>query len=484
MNFGDQPFDGRYEHAVEADNYDVADWEEVLVDITALKREQERMFQDWDYMPNTFQDTFMELYQPDPRVRDEWTVKEKYLFNRAVVDEFSKLEEVQKLRIDCFNDLYSSAFAMTGLVPALEDIFLKNKELHDQLQEMAEQIAQQQQQPGGMDPQAQADAQGQMQQMIQDAGLGDQIKKAMGKAADKASRDLGDQQEAARSFGLEQGQLERMPFPERQALMQKLTNKEMQKFADLLGTFRLVARAAKRDVKSDTPEEMHSLVLGQDVERASFSSLMNLADDLTEDLFWNALLSGELVQNKLVGPATLGRGPVMMVVDESGSMSSPCAGVTRMKWAKALALVLLEQCRKYGRDFTYIGFSGYHQSWSWQAEKGRCAPASITQLIEHFFNGGTSPYESLVDAMNIIGRYPATNRPDLIMVSDGEFAVPDAGFLKNWNDMKTRTKAQTFGVALQDGGRSMQPLMDSVLKLTDLTARAGSMGDIIKKINN
>ena len=85
-----------------------------------------------------------------------------------------------------------------------------------------------------------------------------------------------------------------------------------------------------------------------------------------------------------------GRGPLIIVRDESGSMAgAPHAMAVALEWA------LLEIARRDNRPFYSIPFSGRGQYDVWYA--GDNDAQSLAEHLAHFYNGGTEVV-SAVDA--------------------------------------------------------------------------------------
>jgi uncharacterized protein with von Willebrand factor type A (vWA) domain len=67
-------------------------------------------------------------------------------------------------------------------------------------------------------------------------------------------------------------------------------------------------------------DEIVDITLGDDLRRVVSSELALLSDPETEDLFYAEYIAAELPIYTMVGEEHAGRGPIVLVVDESGSM--------------------------------------------------------------------------------------------------------------------------------------------------------------------
>jgi uncharacterized protein with von Willebrand factor type A (vWA) domain len=83
-----------------------------------------------------------------------------------------------------------------------------------------------------------------------------------------------------------------------------------------------------------------------------------LADADLEDLFYLRFAERGLRQYNLIGHEPEGQGPIIIAIDESGSMTTDYGGMTSEVWSKAVMLALLSIARLQKRDLAVIYFSG------------------------------------------------------------------------------------------------------------------------------
>jgi uncharacterized protein with von Willebrand factor type A (vWA) domain len=162
-------------------------------------------------------------------------------------------------------------------------------------------------------------------------------------------------------------------------------------------------------------DEIVDLKFGDDLRRVLPTELAALADDDYEDDFYMRYLGSELRVYDTVGEENAGRGPIVLVCDESMSMQGE-----RNIWAKALALVLLNIARREKRDFAYVGFASGSQVHTFLFKaKEELDPQQIVDCAAHFFNGGTTPVIGLAAADKVM-ETAEFRKADICMVSDGE----------------------------------------------------------------
>ncbi len=180
-------------------------------------------------------------------------------------------------------------------------------------------------------------------------------------------------------------------------------------------------------------DEIVDIKLGDEIRRVVASELALLADEDYEDEFFMRYANGELTVYDTVGEEQAGRGPVVMCVDESGSMQGE-----RNVWAKAIALCLLNICRREKRDFAYVAWASAPQCnvHLFPAKKPLNAQ-DVVDCASHFFSGGTSPLTGLSAGVEVMQRAKEFKKADLVFVTDGDAGWgPEDERMRNWCEEK------------------------------------------------
>ncbi len=116
------------------------------------------------------------------------------------------------------------------------------------------------------------------------------------------------------------------------ALAQRVgQSKRLQQLAQLCGRFTRIALAVQRSRVQHPPDEVTNITFGDDLELVLPSELVLLADPELEDLFFLRFAEKSLLQYELIGSEKQGRGPIIVALDESYSMTSTLAGSTYSK---------------------------------------------------------------------------------------------------------------------------------------------------------
>jgi uncharacterized protein with von Willebrand factor type A (vWA) domain len=503
--------------AIHHDMFDKADWAQLVTDVPALTTNRTELENDFDYVPSFYEDMFNLLHQGDPKVHDPEAMAEQYRPNREMVSGFQGLAETQGLRLSTMHDKYATAMALISMQDKLREAFQRMASAQEAAQAAAEARAQAQAAAqalmdaldaaaeaagtGGEEAAALAlqEALSNAEAAAQAAGasaatsqtqaqLGAaQAKAAMQSAAHTAAQERSEEESMMSSYGVEPGVLKRMPFEERRKLAERLRTNRLAKFAKLIGQFRMLADAERRRKVQHRPDMVVGVELGNDLQRLTAGELSNLAVPELEDDFWRRWANNELVQFKLEGTERQGQGPILVVCDESGSMSAGhLKGGTREAWSKALSLALCDQARRGKRDFIYIGFSYSQQQWVCEFPGGRAPIEKVIEFTEHFWGGGTSYREPLTMAQEIVLRYHADGkpRPDVVFITDEDHPAMDPQFMARWNATKATTSMRCYGIAIGCyGGRgALAQIADDTRTVDEMTSDPSNMSDLFRTL--
>ncbi len=236
----------------------------------------------------------------------------------------------------------------------------------------------------------------------------------------------------------------------------------LKKLTDLIGRFRsMVVRKKKRPIPDG--HNIKSVTLGNKLEDTIPSELMLLGIPETELLFMSKYMEKQLLVYKKEHYETMGRGPVVVMHDKSGSM-----GGHKDDWATALTLATLEIAQKEKRPFAYVPYDDYVLATK-DIQPGELNPQDVLDIAEMNPSGGTNFERPLRHAIKVLcdSRY---NKADLLFITDGDCGVSDL-FLEKFHATKLNRKFYVTTVVLNIGGGG-----------SDATVRLFS--DYVTKISN
>jgi uncharacterized protein with von Willebrand factor type A (vWA) domain len=246
-------------------------------------------------------------------------------------------------------------------------------------------------------------------------------------------------------------------------------NRKLRLIAELCGRLKLTAHSIQRARVDQDPNEITGIELGRDLRRVLPAELVQLAEPDLEDLFYKRFADGALQQRKIEPYHKVGRGPIIIALDESGSM----AGLPDV-WAKAVTLTLLTIARAQERDCAVIHFSDLGSVHTRVFEHGRATSSDLLEVAAHFYDGGTAYDDWIESALGLV-EASRFSKADVILISDGAAAVSPASRTR-WVQARERTHMRAFGVliATQDHHGVLSGLVDALVSLENLgeTARA------------
>jgi uncharacterized protein with von Willebrand factor type A (vWA) domain len=204
-------------------------------------------------------------------------------------------------------------------------------------------------------------------------------------------------------------------------------NPKLKRLARVFGRVREEALAARRRVLDRADEELHEIApiaSLEDLSRLVPRELVALAHPLLRRDFHRRLLEGELLSYRLRGADARGRGSVIVCLDVSSSMTGE-----KEIWAKAVTLTFVEIARRQRRRCHVLCFSTDRASLRGfdMNPRGRyeVSLSRALDLAEHFSGGGTDFVAPLDAAYELLGTREH-RKSDVVLITDGECAVPPA----------------------------------------------------------
>src|SRR3972149_4390265 len=122
------------------------------------------------------------------------------------------------------------------------------------------------------------------------------------------------------------------------------------------------------------------------------------------------------------GRETVGRGPIILLIDNSGSMGAGEGGITREMWAKAMGLAMAEIALRDKRAIDFINFSSRTEMSKHVVSHALPPDERIRALIavaEEYYGGGTD-FEAPLDEAFTDVETAQFKKADVILVTDGD----------------------------------------------------------------
>ena len=230
----------------------------------------------------------------------------------------------------------------------------------------------------------------------------------------------------------------------------------MKEIADWAGRFKQIARKKQKSKHSESMERS-GVTLGNDIERLLPMELGLYMHPITKNDFLRRFVEGQTMQYEQKGHEVLGKGPIVLCLDQSGSMHKLDTQ------SKGFTLALMSIARKQRRDFCLILFSTRTQIFKY--EKGKIKVSDMVSLARTFLGGGTNFALPLDKAMNVINE-SRFKQADLVFVTDGEDQVRDS-FLEAFNKKKKEKAFNVLSLVIGSSTNTVEQFSDKVVQVKD-----------------
>jgi uncharacterized protein with von Willebrand factor type A (vWA) domain len=487
--------------ALNADRFDLEDWEAAYAAIPELTKYDDEAAD--EFCGHPVQDAFLSLYKSAPRLADpleqglepladllqrgmatpEWqrlretTVGDQVAAGvgsqafveetlAALPDEVKKQAREQAAAQAEAQEAQAEADTLDELLSALHERYANTsmpEAAAEQIEQLEDQIADRQAAAIAAQTaatQARAACESGLQQQAA------QVAAALNKAAASAREQAEEASMFAAGFSLAAGGDPTHVSPETAGLaMQTLRqNPNLKDLADLLGWARQMVRTAWRNSPRSRTELVGYKTRALQPERMAGSEwAVLLSGDETLEADWQRrALDGAIRHREYGGKEKQGRGPLIIVRDESGSMAgAPHAMAVALEWA------LLEIARRDNRPFYSIPFSGRGQYAVWYA--GDNDAQSLAEHLAHFYNGGTELYGPLQEACEVVKMVnDDQQRADILVITDGLFGEPSEDFLKMLVGLRQTDPIKIALVSVGAENPAAQVFADPIIHVDDL----------------
>lgn len=304
------------------------------------------------------------------------------------------------------------------------------------------------------------------------------IDRLVNKALDEADKEVDDLDNLRKGIGLEDGEWRSMDPSQRIAMAQRLNSPNMKALADIIGKMKRFALGIKATRIVDVPHEAFDVEPGNEIRRLLKAQFALLGNPVTKYEFFRRYADRELMQYKMRGREEIGKGPILMGIDKSGSMHGE-----PFNWAMAVAEALRRFAADEDRDFFAAFFGSNHDRERFEFPKGKAPFEKVLAFLSCEANGGTQ-FDGILE--ELLGRatkeYDAegTTKSDIVFITDG-MAHLDEDWIKKFNEEKERIGVRVYSVfvggAYDMGGRGgpvglLNSFSDGVINVKELTPEA------------
>lgn len=272
---------------------------------------------------------------------------------------------------------------------------------------------------------------------------GSQIANVLNQAAAAASGEAQEANSLIKSFSLAAGGDPSHVDPEtaKMAMEVMKRNPHLKNLAELIGwAKRMVKGEWRKSIKGSDKMTGYGPQELQPARMASFERMAMVSSDPARKAgFVKRVVENSVTHQKFEGDEKQGKGPMVIIRDESGSMSGhEHATAVALEWA------LMEIAKADKREFYSIPFSGTGQFNVWKAPaKGDNDSAGLMAHLSHFYGGGTEPYGPINRALDVIAKNDL--KADILVLTDGSFSQPSQDFLTRIKEIEPKIVTVTIG---------------------------------------
>lgn len=192
----------------------------------------------------------------------------------------------------------------------------------------------------------------------------------------------------------------------------------VERVAKMAGRMYEVMRGVRKKVPDAHPQEVKGVTVGGDLSLVLASERAEAASGhpAMADAAAMRIMQSKALALRVAGEKPSGRGPLVVAVDESGSMSDYMSR-NRNTWAKACLAALARVAHEENRMVAVVHYAD-------TVRRRRCAPGDRSEMLEavkHFFNGGTDTHCALVAAHEEVRMLAVegVHGADVVLVTDG-----------------------------------------------------------------
>lgn len=256
----------------------------------------------------------------------------------------------------------------------------------------------------------------------------------------------------------------------------------LQQVAELCGRMTRIAMEVQKSKIKHPPTHLVGVERGDNLTKILPIELANLSTPQLYPAFYASYADRQLLQRKMVGYQKQGRGPIIVIIDSSGSMRSWLGKTSKEAWSKAVALALLAIARKQKRDFAIIHFSdeeyrtGKPQLKSFVFPQGQARHTDLVATTEFYFGGGTEFEPWMQEALKLVEDSRFT-RADVICVSDGEVVISPE-LEASWNRRRKAKGTRCWSVYLNDNtywSQTLARISDGLVTIDSIAAESNAL---------
>lgn len=257
---------------------------------------------------------------------------------------------------------------------------------------------------------------------------------------------------------------EEIPLLDQFELAEKLRNdKELRKIANLVGRFKKIV-LKKQKMKQKQTMERNKITVGQEISRLLPAEMANYMIPNRKVDFLRRFSEQQTFIFDTNGKEKKGRGPIIICIDESSSMTSI------KEQSKAFCIALLMIARNQKRDFAIIPFAtklGDVKIFL----KGQATTQELIEFSNSFLGGGTNYEHPLRESLDILLK-SEFKKADVLFVTDGSSYL-SSSFIQQFLQAKKEKQFECTAIVLTNFYNAVD--LTVVKKFSDRVIEVGEL---------
>lgn len=477
------------------DKFDDFDWADAQTEMPKLSAVAETLAASNWTAPAVLGDVFASLHKGRPTLHEVDEIARTHRVNRSVMGELMGDPSWRELREYTVGDTFGAGLAvatMADQLGGLYDRLAPAQEAADTAERAAQDLAEATKSFGGL-PGASDEAQaalGRLREAAADAAQAadealDDVSPSIGRAvrlaAGEAAAEAADAADAAAGWGLSPGEMSRTDPAARRELAELISTDRMRRIAELVGRMRNMIWGEQSIRFDQGPDEVHDVILSNDLRHITSAELVNMAVPELTDMFWMRYATKSLLCYDLRSTRRDAKGGIVYVEDSSLSMEGE-----RELNARATGIALLDIAIRQNRKFTAIVFSGPGSFTIYDFDLATRDTAKMLDYASLTIGGGTEftgPLDAAVASLDADRAATGRADGDIVFATDGECEVSDK-WLAAFDASRARLGFTCYGLNIGgEAGGTLERICDGRVAEIHRLIDGDDARDIFRSIN-
>tara|TARA_Y100000034_G_C6908851_1_gene422649 strand:- start:3939 stop:5297 length:1359 start_codon:yes stop_codon:yes gene_type:complete len=220
-------------------------------------------------------------------------------------------------------------------------------------------------------------------------------------------------------------------------------NQQVQETMQQFGRLRSILKRSKKFVYRKGVGSIKGIEMGRDITRYLPVELAFIGHPKLQPIGMQRYIRRSALQYRTMKKVTLGKGPIIHCVDCSGSMQSN----SKMSWAHAVSLALLEQARIEKRDAKFILFNTAIKA-EFTFPKGKQDLAKTLGMVSTG-PGGNTEFTRVLDAAAEETKISEFEFADILITTDGHGRLEEST-VRNLKNLEAEKGLTCYSIQIED----------------------------------